>query len=247
MKKGQSMRVLPSLVRLSLSLFFTLGIWGCRERPDQIEVEQVLGNRIVSLFKELESTTPGTIATNLADLHASLGRPYPHAWHDQLNQFGNMAGFSNSIYEKYVFFPRGLSVGQVEGELLLMSARPFPNRKKALGRIVITKPGRSDLRYLVSWVEEQRLQQLLSNAGINTPKPVLKSRPPPAPAPAEEFRPSQWSKTAKYFYAVAGLSGLGVERGGLLQWWTFALVASLPALGVVWVVWRWLKRRPRSN
>jgi hypothetical protein len=211
---------------------------GCQKKPTQADIEWQTASRIASLLKLHETLHPDGRVTNLAQLFAALERPYPYSWHQDFKPFGPQAGFENSIYEKYVFPPPGMTNRFLEGEILLLNAQPFKDPEGQLRRIVISKVGEGMSGFRITWREDEIVQKIFADAGEQIPKavPMLS---PPRPSPTEEVFPSTiWDKTADFFDTAATLLGLGADRGRLLQWWTAAFIGAASTLGIVWFLWR---------
>jgi hypothetical protein len=156
---------LPCLLALAL-------ICGCRQREEQDEAEgqSILG--VMRLPQSHEWEDPGVQVTNLAQLFR-VGATYPHDWHRRLLKFGKHAGFTNSVFEKYIFLPPGITNRFVIGEIVLMNAKPYPG-SDGLERSVVSKAAGV---YHWGTYREQYIQQLFRRA---LPNPSRHPCPPDA-------------------------------------------------------------------
>ncbi len=186
------------------SLLFFLSCWllGCAPDEKQHVVESQVIFGILRLLPIFEHSHPGVQMTNLAQVVAGLDRDYPYGWHEQLLRFGKRAGFSNSIYEKYVFFPPGLTNRLFEGELVMMNAEPYPDAAGEMGRTLISKEGGVFFRQSI---REARVQQLFKDGNVLEPKPMPM---PPPPAPPDRPPMPVSAKVSRFFMRVADFVGL---------------------------------------
>jgi hypothetical protein len=157
----------------------------CRHREQQYEIEARTINGILRLLDDYSFEFPDTRVTNLAQIFAASGQDYPHGWHRGLIKFGKHAGFTNSFYEKYVFFPPGMTNRWMEGELLLMNAQCYPGPGADLLRDVLSRSGN---RYSHRTLAETAIQRFLKESGIAEPKPVPMAPPPSEPLVDETSR-----------------------------------------------------------
>jgi hypothetical protein len=154
---------------------------GCQKRETQYAMENRAGKHLAGLlgmYDALENPRP----TNLAQVYETFRSPYPYDWHKSFRRFGKQAGFENSFFEKYIFLPAGVTNRWIPGEIVMMNARPFEANRKQKHRGVFSKIGS---QYGWNSLSEERIQQLLRDAGISEPKPMSMS-PPPA-EPIDEF------------------------------------------------------------
>jgi len=171
-----------------------------------------------------------------------LVRSYPHSWDQRLRAFGKDAGFTNSIFEKYIFPLHGLTNRVAEGEILLLNAQPFPGPER-LGRIVISRIGTGLNDYRRVWLPERRIQQIFAEAGMEIPKAIPMPPPPPAPI-EEEYRVPVSSRIWSVFHALSDALGLGPNGPLILRLITCAV--SL-VLVIVTVVFIWFSRDSRRR
>jgi len=158
---------------------------------------------------------PGDRVTNLAQLFTERGGGYPHSWDRRLRAFGNHAGFTNSIFVKYIFPLHGLTNRVAEGEVLLLNAQPFPD-PDGPGRMVISRVGTGLNDYRRVWLPERRIQQIFAEAGMEIPKALPLPPPPPAPL-EEEYRVPISSRIWSLFHALSDALGLGPNGARILR------------------------------
>jgi len=156
-------------------------LYGCKPSEKQYEAEGQAMKGILNLINMYTYRFPGVPVTNLAQLFAAEGQGYPHTWHRRFIAFGKHAGFTNSFYEKYIFFPAGITNRWIEGEVTFMNARPYPGPDGQLQRTVISRISTGYFRQVLG---EKAVQQLFRDNGIVEPKPVTMPPPPPAPPTA---------------------------------------------------------------
>lgn len=181
---------------------------GCSpaEKQHTVEAQTIFG--VIRLLPIYEHSYPAVPITNLAQMITGLERDYPYGWHQGLMRFGKYAGFTNSIYEKYIFFPPGVTNPKFEGELLLMNARPYPSANGKMGRTVVSKAAGI---YHRNVLREERIQQVFKEAGIVEPKAVTM---PPPPVPLKEEPIPISIKVSRFFMKAADF--LGISQHWLL-------------------------------
>jgi hypothetical protein len=110
------------------------------------------------------------IPTNMSQLQNWLTVEGWAWWEEKFKEFGEHAGFSNSIFEKYVFLPSGVffQIRSKTFEAVLMNAQPFSDGRGATNRWVIHRTGEVINRSLLP---EEKVQGMLRRAGIDAPKP----------------------------------------------------------------------------
>lgn len=169
---------------------FTLG---CAEEPSQSAVEGHIASELISMLKKrdyLAMERPTNFAHLFMEHHA--GRSfYPYVWEKRLREFGKNAGFTNSFFEKYVVLPPGLTLAPLKGDLILMTARPFPYHDEEFFRdavpirILISKIGLEHEKYRIYRLTETEVTNLFAQQKIQIPRPITVS-PPPPPSPEEQ-------------------------------------------------------------
>lgn len=157
----------------------------CEKRPTRSDIEWETASRITSLLKLYETANSGVRMTNLAQLFAAAGKPYPYSWHKKFQRFGDDAGFENSIFEKYVFPPPNVRSRYLEGEILVLNAAPFRDTEKHLRRMVITRAGSGLEGFRTTWLHEETIQAIFRDSGIPIPRPITMPLPPPEPPPSD--------------------------------------------------------------
>jgi hypothetical protein len=177
--------------------------------------------------------------TNLMQVFTERGPYYPHDLDAKFRAYGKHAGFTNSFYEKYIFFPPGLTNRHFKGELLFMNAKPYP------------APHDEMQRQIVSWAagqfytrpcSEKAVQQMFREMGIQEPKPEAMP-PPPAPPPGFGKREPLTDRFWYWFITITSAWGVTQEA----YWVLLFLMAAVPLLLLILLA-RWLsRRRPRST
>jgi hypothetical protein len=238
---------LTGLGRLwSAGLAFLL--WGCQrdEARQQYSIEGRTVGRIINLL-QLHDAKPGTPVTNLAQAFADLDVDYPHTWHRQFKAFGKHAGFTNSFFEKYIFFPPGITNYWIDGELLFMNAKPYPGPRGEVMRTVISKGGKV---YYHQVFLEERVQQIFKEASIAIPKvtpmPAVPA-PPEAKRVWEVSRPETrefplWVRMQLGIMDLCQWLGVNPSWAYWIQWALIALVVLLVGIALVQLGRRLLRR-----
>ena len=110
------------------------------------------------------------VPTNITQLQNWLTVEGWASWEERFKKFGEQSGFSNSIFEKYVFLPQGITfrIGPVVVEAVLMSARPFWDGKGGTNRWVIHRSGEIIDRALLP---EYKVQEMFRQADAEMPQP----------------------------------------------------------------------------
>ena len=203
---------------------------GCekQEKQNTAEAQTVLGT--MRILKDYDLAHPGVRVTNLSQLFPVGDQIYPHHWHRRFAAFGKSAGFTNSIYEKYVFFRPGVTSRWMEGDVVFMNTSPYPG-PDGLKRSMVSKGAGV---YHWKTLSEDQVQRLLKESGITEPRPAVFPPPPPEPPPADATFRKTAEKDLEQAMAeyerryptpvwrrprwqVAGALVLGVA--GLILWW----------------------------
>ena len=90
---------------------------------------------------------------------------------DRFKHFGEQAGFSNSIFEKYVFLPAGVTfpVGPSAAEAILLNAHSIQDKNGERYRWVIYRIGEAVDHTVLT---EDKVQEIITRAGVAIPKPA---------------------------------------------------------------------------
>lgn len=172
----------------------------CRYINPQDDIESKLAHDLIMRMKIYDVMSPNTPVTNLYQLFPNANSEpawYPHKLHQRLLDFGKYAGFKTSIVEKYVFFWPRLTHPKLYGEVICMSARPFPDINGRLIRAYISNTGKAEIfhppgnsgtnpvsnAYAKTFIAEDWVQLIFREA-----KPSIVPLPPsqqPPPLPPE--------------------------------------------------------------
>jgi hypothetical protein len=187
---------------------------------DQYEAEAKAIFGIMRMLAHYDLEHPNARPTNLSQLFLVSEQDYPYEWGRQFRTYGNNAGFTNSIYEKYVFFPPGITNRRVTGEIVLMNAHPYPANNGELQRTIVSKSAEG---YHREPIGEDLIQTLFKEAGVVVPKPPLAPRPPLAP-PQIELKEPLFSRIRGRFLEFLQLNGISGSAAAA----TWYIVLSLP-------------------
>lgn len=216
---------------LSLVTAFTTS---CRRGSDRYAVEARTAHDIITLLKAFELRQPEQRPTNLLQIFTELKRDYPHDWHKRFRGFG-APGFTNSIFEKYVFLPAGITNTQLHGEILLLNAGPFSDGR-AFGRIVIAKSGPVEYRRI--WMVESQVQSVLKQLPV--PLPSNQTFPVASVYKAHSHQ-SLFGRLSSGFFDFAAANGISPNTAAPL----WRVLLSLPIFFLLLIMfWLW-KRSSR--
>ncbi len=229
-----------------LPLFLTVACTGCgkSERRDLRQLELSTADTIAMLLGLYEGQFPNSRITNIAQAFSLLdlqegGRRHPYNLQEQFRTFGKYSGFSDSFYEKYLCLPpnSGITNGSVKGEVVIVSAKPFPDLDESLCRIVIWKAGKQD--YRVDTVDEKHIQQtigyvIVASAENNIAPPV------PKPARGDKVTYSAGTKVKIAFKELAEKYGLG-----RYFWFPVMVICGLVLLLIGVLLYIWFGHRGR--
>ena len=196
---------------------------GCSRRERQFEAEGQIINEIFRLLPIYETENPGVRITNLAQVftnHTREAASYPHQWHWRLAAFKEFAGFTNSVYERYIFFPAGITNQRITGELLFMHATPYPGSNGEMQRKMVAQDADG---FHSRTLAEKNVQAMFHELGITQPKSIPMPPPPPAPPELEYKRPllSATRNAVTNFFEQAGMSVTAAH-------WMWVSLLSLP-------------------
>lgn len=195
---------------------------------DQCEVESRFAPELARRFTWYPAEFPDTPITNLAQVLYGSHGGYPYQWHEWFRVYEKNAGFSNSLSEKYVAVPPGVSIGK--GDSYLISAQPFFHKGDAY-RMIFYKRERD------VWgekVAEYRVQDAFQTARVGIPVPSA-ALMPPAPPPttfrsARRYYLSAWLETRGLFSRLEW-SGVSPQMARVIEkacfWGLAAVCASI--------------------
>ena len=151
-------------------IFVMKGLGAAGERAAQSNVEARYAQKLCSAIGLARAVNQGIMPTNIIQVQPSLTMEGWAMWENVFRQFGDEAGFSNSIFEKYVFLPPGLKVpvGRVSVDGISMNAKIFLDDQGRAYRWIIYHYG--DEIDCGPFAEE-KVQEMLLQAGIKVPKP----------------------------------------------------------------------------
>jgi hypothetical protein len=79
--------------------------------------------------------------------------------------------------ERFAFLPPGTRIPPVEGEVLFVSGRPYPDYDGRLMRTIVSQDGKGFDSYRVRTESEKRFQEMCKRAGIAIPLPASQPSP----------------------------------------------------------------------
>jgi hypothetical protein len=192
---------------MSLLLVFA----GCGMIDRQVDAESKFAIDLAFWMKVNDAVSSDTPVTNLAQIFPVIPHGYSYYHHHEFARFGKHAGFTNSLAEKYVFFWPRFTNRFVEGNVICMSAQPFPKGQDGPHRIYITRRGSN---YIYRLMDEAHVQAVFKEA-----KPAIvpfgKIKPPPEPPPevAEQLRTSPNEHFDKFTRDLANALGQDSASG----------------------------------
>lgn len=161
----------------------------CQKPVDLPTLESQAASYMNKGLRAFANEVPGVKVTNTLQLfhYATTNSGiwgYPHWLEWKFRQFGKEAGFTNSLFEKYVVSPPGIKLHL--GELVMLSAHAYQGIDGKPSREVICYNGEHYINYTYS---EQEIQDAFKIAGLVIPKASPLPPPPPAPAFSEYRSP----------------------------------------------------------
>jgi len=208
---------------------------GCKNEKPQYEMEGRAGFDFGTILV-IHDSSGNARATNLAQVYSSLNAGYPYFWHTKFKQFGSRAGFKNSIFEKYVVLPPGITNRWIVGEVFMMNADPYVGPQGKPERGVLSK---IDRQYTWQALSEDRIQELFRKARIVEPKPI----PMPLPPPAQRDQDLQNPFFTQISNALLGLGqALGLSPEGSVMFRHVIFYSPLVLLPVL-AFWLWRRSR----
>ena len=163
---------------------------------------------------------------------------YPVDLHERFRRYGRDAGFTNSIFERYVFVGTQVTNKEFQGQLAFLSTRPYVSESGQPLRIAIVRRGSGYEGWIANEFLEQTVEESLNSAGIEMPKPVALTSGPSRREGA--YRPPVGHRIRRFFENVAYYHGPG--RFFWLP--TMLICVGVPILGVILVA-VWFTRRGR--
>ena len=176
-------------LRLTLALLWfltTAAITGCGGGTRQAEAEARFAHDVAWWMTQYAASSNAPV-TNLAQIFPLVKHGYPFFHHHELSRFGDGAGFSKSVAEKYVFFVNPFTNRWAQGEVICMSVKPFPWGGDGLRRIYIAKLG---TRYIFRDMPEHVVQVMLNEVRPSIVQSIADPPPPRPPEVEQWLRPS---------------------------------------------------------
>ena len=218
----------------------------CGRLPEQAVEESQSMRHTMDMFRMYSMIHSNQSPTNLQQLYAVIGRPYPHAWHRDFKKYGKYAGFENSFFQKYWFFPPGSTSQIAGGEVVITTAHPFPMRDGKLGRSIVVYKADPYGRYGygIRELSEDLVQRILKTEQI-APY-ALPTFPQPPPEPVRQRMPGEapdWLMAVDRFFGnFAERSGIGIRYGVFIRNLTAGLFIII-GCGAAWLLWRQTHRQ----
>jgi len=225
------------------NFLYSLGVLAvavsCNRGPEQVFEESRSMRNVIDLLRLSTMSQSNELPTNLYQLYAQTGRGYPYAWQKQFERFGDQAGFKNSFFEKYWFFPAGTTSQIARGEVVIMTSHSFAMPDGAFGRSLAIK---KDGGYLNWQLSEPLVQKMLKEEQV---KPYdLPSFPAPPPkSPEQRFSgeaPDWLLAVNRFFGSLAERTGIGIRYGVLMR--NLAIVLIVVVGAGAWFSWRRTRR-----
>lgn len=134
-------------------------------------LEHIFANKLRLALELSWEVNQRTMPTNMAQVIPSLTLEWWTMMEEKFQEFDRQAGFSNSIFEKYVFLPPGVrfSIGPSVAEAMLMNAQPIRSTGGGSNRWIIYRIGEAIDPVLL---DEKRVQEMLRKAGVQVPSPL---------------------------------------------------------------------------
>jgi len=202
---------------------FLLGLClliGCKKHPSRASLEEHAIAHVVKQIGMYESLHPTAALTNALQLFRQCtngGWGYPSGVHRKLLASGASAGFTNSIYEKYVFIVPPIRDESLSGyALILLNAQPFEDPAHRLRRMVVLRTESAPADFRVRDLDEVRIQRIFQSAGREIPKLSLTPPVPILPAMVSSHGESLYVRGRSYFNGLAGHLGIGHSNGWLI-------------------------------
>jgi hypothetical protein len=152
-------------------LYFIAGVLvsllgGCRDSKFDIEFQE---NFWVSQMGQAFSTAQASRRyslwlTNRLEITSMMPLEYLAAYEKKFLTYGYAAGFTNSLLEKYLLLPPGVTGRPPDSaEIMLVSALLFKKKSGQTGRMTVEKYKE---HFGAGWIDEEMFQATLSRSGI---------------------------------------------------------------------------------
>lgn len=232
-----------------LASLFSLAIFsaGCGPSQSQIDFEHRVVKGLVLQSTMLALDHPELALTNMVQLFNDSVKGnwlYPHNAESTLRQYGLSAGFTNSIYEKYVMPSQEVRHPTETGtRIFFLNGQPFQDEQGEAGRIIAWRAGPGYTNYWSDWYPEAQVRKFFTDAGIaELPRPVPMPPAPPAP-PSVQHKDSYPPSVHVQMLFQRFARAIGLPRS---QWLNLlACCAVLLLMGVV-LFFIWMSRRGKD-
>jgi hypothetical protein len=180
------MKVSPFAATLMTVL---LSVTGCSrsQKFDQTYYEYFFASTMAQSL-ELASRMAGKdlVLTNLLVLTNYVRIEVLADIENKFLQYGDEAGFTNSLLDRYVLLPQGVKGPPPDdGDILLVGAKPLRKESGKMERIFVAKYTKLANSFGADWIEEESFQQSLRTAGIRQSE----LSPPPMPSMRHLYDP----------------------------------------------------------
>jgi hypothetical protein len=205
-----------------------VALLGCIKEKPQSYWESQAATTLIHYMNIYDGLNPQVPKTNVAQIITNIDdRPYPVELHREFLRYGRYAGFTNSLFEKYVFVPEAVTNLVKQGRPILMNSEPFPDTDKRLQRYIIYEvPSQTEPTYSRALVSETVVQIAFKAVGMAIPEPPrFPPAPPIPPPPAAQFD----RKVHDYFRSLAVQLGMSSYHGRVLE----RIAAGIGALSLV--------------
>jgi hypothetical protein len=218
-------------------------VLGCSRKRNRESLEAHAIAHVVKQMGIHEAMFPDIALTNPIQLYqrsTAGGYGYPYDIHRKFLALKEPIGFSNSIYEKYVFAVPPIRDERLNGDaLVLVSADPFADKARRLRRMVVLRNGPNAGDYRMDEFEEERVQQLFRASGREIPR--HSTTPPIKLPPIEPDDRPLGARIQSFFNRMAGNIGIGHSSG-----WVVMAALGITIVAVtsgVWLLFVLFRRR----
>jgi hypothetical protein len=178
-------------------------VTGCGGGTRQAQAEAKFASDVARWMEQYAVTSTAPV-TNIAQIFPLVKHGYPFFHHYELSRFGDRAGFSKSVAEKYIFFVNPVTNRWAQGEVICMSVKPFQWGGEGPSRIYIAKLG---TRYIFRDLPEHAVQVMLNEAQPNIVPLVVGPLPPRPPEVEQWSRPSLGDRYERLVWGISGALG----------------------------------------